>query len=397
MERPCCVLDGAPLPSASREGQRALPKKSWQGGRESAGGGRAGGGQSERSCAREEPAGRRLLCPQRGGLRPAPLRAPGRRQPERSGSRSEQPLRQRRAPDTRLAVLPDVGVGAFVVLTRVPKLAALCEEIEKLRMAGEQKPSCNLLEQFILLAKGTSGSALTALINQVLEAPGVYVFGELLELTNVQELAEGSNAAYFQLLNLFAYGTYPDYVANKDNLPELTATQKNKLKHLTIVSLASRMKCIPYSVLLKDLDMRNLRELEDLIIEAVYTDIIQGKLDQRNQMLEVDFCIGRDIQKKDISNIVKTLQEWCDGCEAVLLGIEQQVLRANQYKENHHRTQQQVEMEVTNIKKTLKATASSSAQEMEQQLVERECPPHTEQRQPTKKMSKVKGLVSSRH
>ncbi|XP_014167807.1 COP9 signalosome complex subunit 7b isoform X2 [Geospiza fortis] len=209
-------------------------------------------------------------------------------------------------------------------------------------MAGEQKPSCNLLEQFILLAKGTSGSALTALINQVLEAPGVYVFGELLELTNVKQ-------------------------------------------------------CIPYSVLLKDLDMRNLRELEDLIIEAVYTDIIQGKLDQRNQVLEVDFCIGRDIQKKDISNIVKTLQEWCDGCEAVLLGIEQQVLRANQYKENHHRTQQQVEMEVTNIKKTLKATASSSAQEMEQQLVERECPPHTEQRQPTKKMSKVKGLVSSRH
>ncbi|KAL7991127.1 hypothetical protein Chor_014557 [Crotalus horridus] len=244
-------------------------------------------------------------------------------------------------------------------------------------MAGEQKPASNHLEQFILLAKGTSGSALIALINQVLEAPGVYVFGELLELTNVREIAKGPNAAYFQLLNLFAYGTYPDYVANQNNLPTLTRAQKNKLKHLTIVSLASRMKCIPYSVLLKDLDMRNLRELEDLIIEAVYTDIIQGKLDQRNQVLEVDFCIGRDIQRKDISNIIKTLNEWCDGCEAVLLGIEQQVL---------------------NIKKTLKATASSSssAQEMDQQLAERECP-HPEQRQPTKKISKVKGLVSSRH
>ncbi|XP_054978464.1 COP9 signalosome complex subunit 7b isoform X1 [Sorex araneus] len=269
-------------------------------------------------------------------------------------------------------------------------------------MAGEQKPSSNLLEQFILLAKGTSGSALTALISQVLEAPGVYVFGELLELANVQELAEGANAAYLQLLNLFAYGTYPDYIggwgraANKESLPALSTAQQNKLKHLTIVSLASRMKCIPYSVLLKDLEMRNLRELEDLIIEAVYTDIIQGKLDQRNQLLEVDFCIGRDIRKKDINNIVKTLHEWCDGCEAVLLGIEQQVLRANQYKESHSRTLQQVEAEVTNIKKTLKATASSSAQEMEQ-LAERECPPHAEQRQPTKKMSKVKGLVSSRH
>uniref|UniRef100_A0A673UQT3 COP9 signalosome subunit 7B n=1 Tax=Suricata suricatta TaxID=37032 RepID=A0A673UQT3_SURSU len=213
-------------------------------------------------------------------------------------------------------------------------------------MAGEQKPSSNLLEQFILLAKGTSGSALTALISQVLEAPGVYVFGELLELANVQELAEGANAAYLQLLNLFAYGTYPDYIANKESLPELSTAQQNKLKHLTIVSLASRMKCIPYSVLLKDLEMRNLRELEDLIIEAVYTDIIQGKLDQRNQLLEVDFCIGRDIRKKDINNIVKTLHEWCDGCEAVLLGIEQQVLRANQYKESHSRTQQQIEAEI---------------------------------------------------
>uniref|UniRef100_A0A2K6N464 COP9 signalosome subunit 7B n=1 Tax=Rhinopithecus bieti TaxID=61621 RepID=A0A2K6N464_RHIBE len=205
-------------------------------------------------------------------------------------------------------------------------------------MAGEQKPSSNLLEQFILLAKGTSGSALTALISQVLEAPGVYVFGELLELANVQEL-----------LSLF-HKRNPNFIlcldfcaANKESLPELSTAQQNKLKHLTIVSLASRMKCIPYSVLLKDLEMRNLRELEDLIIEAVYTDIIQGKLDQRNQLLEVDFCIGRDIRKKDINNIVKTLHEWCDGCEAVLLGIEQQVLRANQYKENHNRTQQQVE------------------------------------------------------
>ncbi|XP_073866614.1 COP9 signalosome complex subunit 7b isoform X10 [Macaca fascicularis] len=84
---------------------------------------------------------------------------------------------------------------------------------------------------------------------------------------------------------------------------ELTSVYM-ELRHLL------QIMCIPYSVLLKDLEMRNLRELEDLIIEAVYTDIIQGKLDQRNQLLEVDFCIGRDIRKKDINNIVKTLHEW---------------------------------------------------------------------------------------
>ncbi|XP_012862979.1 COP9 signalosome complex subunit 7b-like isoform X1 [Echinops telfairi] len=237
-------------------------------------------------------------------------------------------------------------------------------------MAGEQKPSSNLLEPFILLANGTSDSALTALISQVLEAPGVHVFGELLELVNVQELA-GVSATYFQLLNLFAYGAYPDYIANKESLPKLSTAQQNKLKDLPIVSLASRMKCIPDSVLLENLQMRSLRELEDLII-----DILHGKLDQptTNQLLEVDVCIGRDIHKKDINNIIKTLHEWCDGCEAVLLGMEQRVLRANQYKENSYQTQQQEETEVTNIEKMLKATTSSSTQEMEQQMAELECP-----------------------
>jgi COP9 signalosome complex subunit 7 len=44
------------------------------------------------------------------------------------------------------------------------------------------------LEQYVLLAKSTRGAALTALIQQVIEAPGVHVFGELLEMSNVQEV-----------------------------------------------------------------------------------------------------------------------------------------------------------------------------------------------------------------
>ncbi|XP_005997420.1 COP9 signalosome complex subunit 7b [Latimeria chalumnae] len=177
-------------------------------------------------------------------------------------------------------------------------------------MAGEAKLSCSVLEQFVLLAKSAKGAALTALISQVLEAPGVYHFGELLKLPNVQELANGPNAAWFNLLNIFAYGMDSDYVANQASLPELTMAQRIKLKHLTIISLASRMKCIPYPTLLKALDVKTLREVEDLIIEAIYSDALQGKLDQQNQCLEVDFCIGRDIQQKDITSIVQTLQHW---------------------------------------------------------------------------------------
>lgn len=48
--------------------------------------------------------------------------------------------------------------------------------------------SSNPLEQFVLLAKTTKAAACTELIKQVLEAPGVYVFGELLDMPNIAEV-----------------------------------------------------------------------------------------------------------------------------------------------------------------------------------------------------------------
>ena len=48
--------------------------------------------------------------------------------------------------------------------------------------------SSNNLEQFVLLAKSARGAGLVALVKQVLEAPGVFVFGELLEMPNVEEV-----------------------------------------------------------------------------------------------------------------------------------------------------------------------------------------------------------------
>lgn len=123
-----------------------------------------------------------------------------------------------------------------------------------------------------------------------------------------------------------------------------------------------------------------MRELEDLLIEAVYCDIIQGKLDQRNQQVEVDCSVGRDLGPNELPNIINTLQEWsvissaplcthlrflsqlsvfplqfrlcfslcfrCTGCEAVLCGIEEQVSRANQYRESQLKVKVQVETEV---------------------------------------------------
>lgn len=148
-----------------------------------------------------------------------------------------------------------------------------------------------------------------------------------------------------------------------------------KLQHLTIVTMAIRSKVIPYKDLLIELDIQNVRDLEDLIIESIYagqleeffrikiipvrvtfcsismlTDIIHGKLDQRNSQLEVDYAIGRDIQWNDIGNISATLQEWCDSCETVLSCIEKQIERANIEKARRTKHKESIEQEVSSVR-----------------------------------------------
>ena len=46
----------------------------------------------------------------------------------------------------------------------------------------------NPLEPFVILAKSAKGAAAVELVKQVLDAKGVYVFGELLDMPNIIEV-----------------------------------------------------------------------------------------------------------------------------------------------------------------------------------------------------------------
>lgn len=213
-----------------------------------------------------------------------------------------------------------------------------------------EKTSNNPLEQFVLLAKTAKGAAALELIKQAIETPGVHVFGELLDMPNIKELENGPHCEYYNTLNLFAYGTYKEYLENKNKLLELTSVQKKKLQHLTIVTLAEKSKCIPYSVLLEELDIKNVRDLEDLIIEAVYADIIHGKLDQKNSQLEVDYAgLGRDVRPGETGAVMATLSAWGQTCDAVLACIEQQVVRANAEKQKATQHKEGIQQYVSSI------------------------------------------------
>ena len=161
------------------------------------------------------------------------------------------------------------------------------------------------LETFVLLANGAKGAAAVGLVQQALEAPGVYVFGELLDHPNIKDLESNSTTANakasYESLQIFAYGTYDQYQSTP-GLPPLTETMQKKLRLLTIATIATKEKTIKYDDLQKALGIENIRELEDLIIEGTNNAVLQGKLDQKSKHFEVDYAMGRDIRKVHKSN-----------------------------------------------------------------------------------------------
>ncbi len=172
---------------------------------------------------------------------------------------------------------------------------------EALASSSAKGPSPSANEPFVLLANGTRGAAAIGLVRQVLEAPGVFVFGELLDHPNVRALGDDSSSTadgpkYFHLLELFAYGTYQEYQSQKTALPPLTDAMTKKLRLLTLASLATGRRLLSYDKLLKELQINNVRELEDVIIEGASANVVQGKLDQKERHFEVDFTMARDIR-----------------------------------------------------------------------------------------------------
>mmetsp|Transcript_16806 Transcript_16806/g.27797 ORF Transcript_16806/g.27797 Transcript_16806/m.27797 type:complete len:264 (-) Transcript_16806:686-1477(-) len=211
------------------------------------------------------------------------------------------------------------------------------------------------IQQFCLLAKNSRGRACVAIIQQAISTPGLFVFGELLDQPSIQELdSNPETKPAYSLLRLFAHGTFAEYKANMHLFPPLTPQQIIKLKQLTIVSLSAEHKILPYDVLLQQIDISNVRELEDLIIDSIYQGMIRGKLDQRYKHLEVQFAIGRDLRPGQMEQIMATIQTWVETSETLLRTIEERVRYAASSQEAAKKHKQDFEAHVDSLKKSLK-------------------------------------------
>ncbi|GAB5592228.1 hypothetical protein Unana1_07128 [Umbelopsis nana] len=220
------------------------------------------------------------------------------------------------------------------------------------------------LEPFLILAKSVKGVANVKLIQDVLAAPGVYVFAELLESPNMIEASTLPEVIpYYTLLNIFSYGTYRDFVDHATDLPPLNEQQTTKLKHLSIVSLSEESRTISYDKLLSYLDIADVRNLEDLIIGAFYENIMKGKMDQKRKQLEVEYTMGRDLRPGQRGNVIKILQDWSQNTDNILTSLDQKLTAIHETAAEEKRRREQYDREIERLKKEIKSSAAMDVEE----------------------------------
>ncbi|KAG7448001.1 uncharacterized protein BT62DRAFT_890931 [Guyanagaster necrorhizus] len=217
------------------------------------------------------------------------------------------------------------------------------------------------LEPFLLIAKSVKGAAAAKLVQDATSAPGVFVFAELLDLPNILELGKSEqHAKFLGLLQLFAYKTYQDYIQHTDELPPLNQAQIIKLKHLSIVSMATEKRILPYSELLKALSMPTVRELEDLIIDAIYLDILRGKLDQKEGQLEVEYTMGRDLEPGKLESVLAALRDWASATSSVLSTLDSKIAQISSETTAAKKRQDEYDLALqSNVKEVSEKNAST--------------------------------------
>ena len=53
-----------------------------------------------------------------------------------------------------------------------------------------------------------------------------------------------------------------------------------------------------------------MHALEQLIIDAIYSELLRGKLDQNQQQFEVEYTVGRDVPDASLVSLLASLEDW---------------------------------------------------------------------------------------
>ncbi|PHH78325.1 hypothetical protein CDD82_3093 [Ophiocordyceps australis] len=191
----------------------------------------------------------------------------------------------------------------------------------------EQIKALNALESFVALSKAaTSPRAAAELVTRATSAPNTFVFAELLQTPQIQALANSpEHASHLALLRIFSYGTYASYKSDA-TLPALNDAQEQKLRKLSLLTLARDCKELSYHQLQKSLALDSTRLVEGVVISCIYDGLLHATLDPQQQVVHVTSISPlRDVEPGAVPDMITALDEWAARCSSTIADIESQI------------------------------------------------------------------------
>eukprot|EP00467_Chlorarachnion_reptans_P009401 CAMPEP_0114523074 /NCGR_PEP_ID=MMETSP0109-20121206/21092_1 /TAXON_ID=29199 /ORGANISM="Chlorarachnion reptans, Strain CCCM449" /LENGTH=246 /DNA_ID=CAMNT_0001704355 /DNA_START=197 /DNA_END=937 /DNA_ORIENTATION=- len=211
--------------------------------------------------------------------------------------------------------------------------------------------------------KDLSGSDLQTGILKALADPSRYSFGDILALENIEKLSgDSTGKKWCELLKIFAHGTLSEYMAKRNILPELKTEHITKLKHLTILSLASQSKTLSYSPLVETLEAKTVEEVEDLITDCIRKRLIRGKHNPKAGVFIVEYSEGRDISDEDLDEMAQQMSSWLKTSQEALKVLKAKIQETKLYHANEKKRDQQLKEKSNQMKKMMEQKAGTSHQ-----------------------------------
>ena len=150
-------------------------------------------------------------------------------------------------------------------------------------------------------------------------------------------------------------------IAAAQPLPPLSDAQAHKLRLLTLLTLAARCSSstqLTYSNLQQALSLSTSLDLEHLVTDAIYANLLTGTLNPAQQTVVVNSVAPlRDLAPGSVDTMMAELRAWSQRCESVLQDLEAEIARVK--KDAAKRAQRDSET-AAQIERAEKAAESAS-------------------------------------
>ena len=74
--------------------------------------------------------------------------------------------------------------------------------------------------------------------------------------------------------------------------------------------MSATRKTLNYNEIQDTLGLSDHEQVEELVLESIYSKLIEGTIDEQNHCLHISKVFGRDVPPEKVDSLLDTLDEW---------------------------------------------------------------------------------------